>query len=108
MKKIVVTISLLVYVTVNLIAQQIDFSKIVGKYLGQPEPGITPELFAPGLVSIGEGVHGNIVFTNDFTEAAWHPNYLINGRALIYIMKYRNGQWQAPIEFFLKEGFNYS
>jgi len=89
-------------------AQQVDYSKLTGKYLGQPEPGITPELFAPGLVSICEGVHGNIVFTTDFSEAAWHPNYLINGRALIYIMKYRNGQWQAPIEFFLKEGFNYS
>jgi Tol biopolymer transport system component len=108
MRKIVITLSLLVYVTVNLIAQQIDFSKLVGKYLGQPEPGIIPEMFAPGLVSTGQGVHGNIVFTTDFSEAAWHPNYTVNGKALIYIMKYMNGKWQAPTEFFLKEGFNYS
>lgn len=108
LKKIVITICLLVYVTVNLLAQQIDFSKLVGKYLGQPEPGLIPELFAPGLVSTGQGVHGNIVFTTDFSEAAWHPNYLVNGKAIIYIMKYMNGKWHAPTEFFLKEGFNYS
>jgi Tol biopolymer transport system component len=85
-----------------------DFPVLNGPYLGQKEPELIPELFAPGLVNTGQGVHGNIVFTTDFSEAAWHPNYLVNGRALIYIMKYRNGQWQAPVEFFLKEGYNYS
>jgi hypothetical protein len=89
-------------------AQQDNFPTLTSKYLGQKEPGSNPELFAPGLVSIGEGVHGNIVFNSDFTEAAWHPNYTVNSKSLIYIMKYKNGKWHAPIEFFLKEGFNYS
>jgi hypothetical protein len=85
-----------------------DLPVMNGPYLGQTEPGLIPELFAPGLVSTGQGVHGNIVFTTDFSEAAWHPNYMVNGKALIYIMKYVNGKWQTPKEFFLKDGFNYS
>jgi Tol biopolymer transport system component len=59
-------------------------------------------------VSTGEGVHGNIVFTSDFAEAAWHPNYEVDGKALIYIMKYRKGRWESPSEFFPKDGHNYS
>jgi Tol biopolymer transport system component len=106
--RIISIVALLFYGFSNSYSQQIDFSKLTGKYLGQHEPGNTPELFAPEIVSTSGGVHGNIVFTSDFTEAAWHPNYLVNGKSLIYIMKYRDGKWQAPIEFFLKEGFNYS
>jgi hypothetical protein len=85
-----------------------DFQVLKGSYLGQKEPGLIPELFAPGMVSTGQGVHGNNVFTTDFSEAAWHPNYLVNGKSLIYIMRYMDGKWQAPTEFFPKEGFNYS
>ncbi|MBU1013913.1 MAG: hypothetical protein KKG99_12995 [Bacteroidetes bacterium] len=107
MKKLIL-ISCLLGMTMTTNAQQIDYSKLTGKYLGQKEPGLTPELFALGLVSVGNGVHGNIVFTSDFTEAAWHPNYKVNGKALIYIMKYKNGQWQNPEEFFPKDGYNYS
>jgi Tol biopolymer transport system component len=93
---------------ITIKAQQYDFSGLAGRYLGQSEPGIKPELFAPGLVSTGQGVHGNIVFTADFSEAAWHPNNVVNGRALIYIMKYRNERWEAPVEFYPKSGSNYS
>jgi Tol biopolymer transport system component len=108
MKKLIVFFGCIILLNGLLNAQQVDYSKLTGKYLGQNEPGTSPELFAPNLVSVGEGVHGNIVFTSNFTEASWHPNYVINGKSLIYIMKYRNGTWQAPVEFFLKEGFNYS
>lgn len=107
MKKLIIVSLMLIIATVNN-AQQIDFSKLVGKYLGQQEPGVAPELFASGLVSTPGGVHGNIVFTSDFSEAAWNPNYKVNGKELIYIMKYQNGRWEQPVEFYLKEGFNYS
>jgi Tol biopolymer transport system component len=85
-----------------------DFPDLKGSYLGHKEPGTVPEIFAPGIVSVGQGVHGNIVFTTDFSEVAWHPNFAVNGRALIYIMKNRKGKWEAPMEFYPKDGFNYS
>ena len=107
MKHHILIFSFLVLVSTSLLSQQIDYSKLTGKYLGQKEPGLKAELFASGLVSTGEGVHGNIVFTSDFSEAAWHPNYNVDGKALLYIMKYRNGKWEAPTEFFPKEGFNF-
>jgi hypothetical protein len=91
-----------------LIAQETNYTRLTGKYLGQPEPGIKPELFAEGLVSVGEGVHGNIVFTPDLLEAAWHPNYKVNGRSVIYLMRYRYGKWEPPAEFFLTSGSQFS
>jgi hypothetical protein len=94
----------------NAITQTVapSFPILSGKYLGQKEPGVVSELFAPGIVSVKGGVHGNIVFTPDFCEAAWNPNYLVDGKSLIYIMKNRSGKWEEPTEFFLKEVFNYS
>jgi hypothetical protein len=108
MKKSLMVLCVLGIAWLHAVAQQIDYASLTSKYLGQKEPGLKAELFAPGLVSIGEGVHGNIVFTPDFTEAAWHPNYKVDGKALIYIMKYRKGRWESPTEFFPKDGYNYS
>ncbi len=108
MKKTISTLNLLLFAVLGLYSQQDDFPLLQGKYLGQEEPGIIPELFAPGIVSVYQGVHGNIVFTSDFSEAAWHPNYKVNGRSLIFIMKYRNGKWEKPEEFFPEDGHNYS
>jgi hypothetical protein len=69
----------LISFSVLITAQSTDILTNNNKYLGQKEPDRNPVLFAPGLVSVGNGVHGNIVFNSDFTEAAWHPNYSIEG-----------------------------
>lgn len=108
MKKPAFIIGLLIFAATIVNAQQSDFPKLSSKYLGQQEPGIIPQLFAPDIVSVAQGVHGNIVFSSNFTEAAWHPNYKVSEKSLIYIMKYKDGKWDAPLEFFPKEGFNYS
>jgi hypothetical protein len=85
-----------------------DFPILSGPYLGQKPPGTTPEIFAPDLVSVGEGVHGNIVFKSDFSEAAWHPNYLIEGKSLILRMKYEDGSWKVPTKVYFDSTRNYS
>lgn len=108
MKTLIILIFLLFIYGAYLFAQQELNVPQNGKYLNQKEPEQNTEMFASGLVSVGQGVHGNIVFTHDFSEAAWHPNYKVNGKSLIYIMKFRNGQWENPIEFFPKEGYNYA
>lgn len=36
----------------NSFSQDKDFPKVIGPYLGQKPPGMTPEIFAPGIVSL--------------------------------------------------------
>jgi hypothetical protein len=51
MKKLIYIINLLLLATITTDAQQSEFPKLTGPYLGQKTPGITPEKFAPGIVS---------------------------------------------------------
>ena len=44
------SISFLIVAT-NIHAQETDFPKLTGPYLGQKPPGMTPEIFAPGIIS---------------------------------------------------------
>ncbi len=44
-----------------------DFQKITGPYLGQKPPGLTPEVFAPGMIST-EKMELNSVFSPDGKE----------------------------------------
>jgi hypothetical protein len=48
-KPILISYMLLLSAIVN--AQQTDFPKLTGPYLGQKPPGMTPIIFAPGSVS---------------------------------------------------------
>ena len=48
-------------------AQQDDFPVLKGPYLSQEPPGITPELFAPGIISTGHSEQ-QIAFTPDGKE----------------------------------------
>lgn len=81
-----------------------NFPVLKGPYLGQKPPALKPELFAPDFVSVKEGVHGNIVFSPDFKEAAWSPNYLVDDKHIFFRMEYSDGQWRAPSAVHLREG----
>lgn len=64
---------------------------LAGEYLGQPSPGDTAELFAPGVVSTCKE-HSAAMFTPDGME-------LYFGRMFpnaIYVMKQIDGQWTEP------------
>ena len=65
-----------------------------GPYLGQPEPGDTPRLFAPGIVSrfVFENEHSPVAFSPDGMEAYWTEKF----RGPILLMKLENGVWTAP------------
>lgn len=94
----------LVFGTTSVYPQKDESPILEGSYLGQPTPGLEPELFAPGIVSVGEGVHGNIVFSPDLAEAAWSPNYTVDGRNVMYVVTRTNGIWSEPEEIYLREG----
>jgi Tol biopolymer transport system component len=64
-----------------------------GPYLGQKPPGLTPEVFAPGIVST-DSHEMNTAFTPDGKEFYFCRR--INDRNTIVVMKQINGQWTAP------------
>ncbi len=49
-------------------AQKADIPVLKGPYLGQKPPGMTPEIFAPGIVSIEEGKEYKITFSPELQE----------------------------------------
>ena len=82
-------------------AQKDDFPVLKGPYLGQKPPGMTPEVFAPGIITtdISEGCSG---WGNDmeyFVFQRW-----VDRKSQLYIMKQNNGVWSPPkpVPFFDK------
>ena len=55
MKRIIYYILAMLLAGSGILAQDDDFPKLTGSYLGQQPPGMTPEIFAPGLVSTEQG-----------------------------------------------------
>jgi hypothetical protein len=75
------------------IQKNTHFPALKGPYLGQKPPGMTPELFAPGIITTdkSEGCSG---WGNDmeyFIFQRW-----IEGKSKLYIMNQNNGIWSAP------------
>ncbi len=70
------------------------FPDLRGPYLGQPQPGLEPLLFAPGVVSTGLHEDGGLVFTPDgdelFIRIAEAPF------GIIARMKRLEDHWQPP------------
>ena len=103
MKKPICIISVVIVSLTIIIAQQKDFPKLKGPYLGQKPPGMKPEIFAPGIISVDENFeHSAAVFSPDGKEVFWCTNVNGNtdkrvaGNLRLYTMKMVNGRWTAP------------
>ncbi len=70
MKRTVPSLFLCLIAATSLFPQQSDISKLTGPYFGQKPPGMTPEVFAPGIVS-KEGHQAKLFFTPDGSEAIY-------------------------------------
>jgi len=91
-------------------AQENDFPILKGPYLGQVRPGMTPEIFAPGIVSSEDRVYANVTFTPDFSEICWTPNCgdSLKWHGGLIISKFQDGSWTRPSEVrFLDEDYNH-
>jgi Tol biopolymer transport system component len=75
-------------------AQQDDFLVLKGPYLGQTTPGMTPEVFARGVVSTDRGEF-NAAFSPDGEEFYFSVNEP-GGRETMKFMKLENGRWTPP------------
>ena len=99
MKKSVLVIIALLLQSVFVFCQSVqkDFPVLKGPYLGQKTPGMTPELFAPGIISTGAN-EMNICFSPD-GDAVF---YFITGpsfRPRIILTSFiENSVWTKPME----------
>ena len=71
------------------------FPRLTGAYLGQPDPGLVPQVFAPGIVS-SEEHETNVAFTQDGRELCVSGLSLDQGRRWIRFMRLEERRWLAP------------
>jgi hypothetical protein len=70
-----------------------DLQKHTGPYLGQKPPGMTPEIFAPGVVSSPEALEFGIAFTPDGKK------FYFNRRGVgVMVCTWSDTGWTAPIK----------
>jgi len=78
-------------------AKQDDFPVLKGPYLGQKPPGMTPEIFAPGIISLEGSYEGGATFSYDGTYFCYKKDFNNNPDVeKIGISKYENGKWTFP------------
>ena len=83
-------------------AQQDDFPVLKGSYLGQKPPGMTPEIFAPGIVSSEHQERSSLSISSDGREIWWSrwrlPHDLDKYPQIIMFIRDENGEWQDAID----------
>lgn len=81
----------------NGFAEDLDFPVLKGSYLGQTPPGITPKIFAPGILSNDKIGAFCSVFSPD-TNEFYYVRFLkgVDGSGRIYWMKRVNNTWTKP------------
>ena len=89
--------------TSHIVAQEDDFPVLHGPYLGQKPPGVYPEIFAPGIISVDTNFeHSAAVFSPDgrevfwCTNVGWYGERRQQGYLRLYFMKIAEGKWTAP------------
>lgn len=75
-------------------AQERVFPNLTGPYLGQTPPGMTPEIFAPGIIST-DAFEFSISFSPDGKMLVFTRKHGKLGNRLIY-MKEKDGVWTKP------------
>jgi len=71
MKKLVLLICVLLVVAMALNAQQTDFPKLTGPYLGQKPPGMVPERFAESVITDDFYPHSKLMISPDGKRIYW-------------------------------------
>ncbi len=76
------------------------FPEISGLYLGRPRPGLTPEDFAPGIVSHRYRPHSTVAVSPAGDEIFWNPMIKPKGGGYSYgylmTTRLENGRWSYP------------
>ena len=95
MKKLILT-NLLLITAIVISAQLKDSLKFIGPNLGQKPPGMTPEIFAPAIVSTKEYGELNAVFTKNGNEFYFSRRGVPGKYSTIMVTRQINGRWSDP------------
>lgn len=90
MKKLILVIYGLLALATMMNAQQNNFPKLSGDYLGQQPPGKTPETFAPGIISTKGSNEFCASFSPDGSE------FYFNRGMTIMVCRLQKEGWTAP------------
>ena len=98
------------FFTPSLLAQDrnCDFHILKGPYLGQNPPGLTPEIFAPGIVSVDRYSEFVCMFTPDGNECIFDrygDDEYQSGA--VFITRLEKGKWSEPEIHPLFAGFDH-
>jgi len=103
MKRFSLISILFLFIAASITAQQKNFPKLTGPYLGQNPPGMTPEVFAPGVISLEGRYELNSEFSPEgdefyFELSTTTPEEKKKGKYFYVIMvsKRINGIWTKP------------
>jgi hypothetical protein len=104
MKKLILVNCLILVAVVTINAQQRESPKLTGVYLGQKPPSMTPEIFAPGIVS-KEGFQSKLIVNPKGSEIIFTTMTLIpgqgnspSGRQIRFeCIKMKDGIWEPTI-----------
>ena len=61
--------------------------------LGQKPPGLTPQPFAPGLVSTDEYLESEVTFLQDMTQLSFTRSGVEYKKPTLFVMEYKDDQW---------------
>ena len=106
MKNLYAIICILVTaITIN--AQQKDFPILTGPCIGQKPPGLKPEIFAPGIVSLPGSTEWSSCFSPDGNEFYFYrvSSGTDKPEIKIFAMKQVNGIWTGPEEVKFAQAF---
>jgi len=92
-RAIFIAISLSFMFAIGSYSQQDDFPVLKGPYLGQTEPGMKPEIFAPGIVSTEQFREFSGTFTPDGKEYYF---FRFADSAGMMVCKFLDEGWTAP------------
>lgn len=103
MRIIIISMLMFFISTMPVLAQESktdksDFPVLTGPYLGQTPPGMTPEIFAPGIISTSDHVEFSCTFNPEMTElyftrvgGSFAYNYII------MVSQLSDGKWSNPL-----------
>ena len=104
MKKLSFFGYLLLSTAITINAQEKDIPKLTGPYLGQKPPGMTPEVFAPGIVSTEEFIDFKGAFSPDGQEYYFYRHALPKTIPTLFFTRVENGIWMEPIPLQIAQG----
>lgn len=98
-KRSALVLGLVLIVATSVLSEQAEKSALTGPYLGQKPPGLTPEVFAPGIVSTGLE-EALCAFMPDNEEIVFSIIYRKphspNPHSALVRSRLENGAWSRP------------